>query len=44
MEDGLAIVIQELIESGELVEVLRKLNMQEPDAFNTLKEIIEDNF
>jgi hypothetical protein len=34
--------IEELIESGELLEVLTVLMIEHPDAFEALKEVIED--
>jgi hypothetical protein len=41
MELMLAKKIEDL-SNGELIEVLRKLLMQDRDAFNSLKEIVDD--
>lgn len=41
MELMLAKKIEDLSD-GELIDVLRKLLMQDRDAFNALKELVED--
>lgn len=42
MERELAQQIEELVENGELTEVLMTLMMEHRDAFESLKEVIDD--
>ncbi len=42
MEKELALQIEELIENGELANVLMTLMIEDRDAFESLKEVIED--
>lgn len=42
MEKELALQIEELIENGELADVLMTLMIEDRDAFVSLKEVIED--
>ncbi len=42
MEQELAIRIEELVEDGELVNVLTTLLIEDRDAFESLKEVIDD--
>lgn len=42
MEIELASQIEELVENGELIDVLMTLMMENRDAFESLKEVIND--
>lgn len=42
MERELASQIEELVENGELTEVLMTLMIEHHDAFESLKEVIDD--
>ena len=42
MEEMLANMLDEM-EHGEVVDVFRKLMMEDREAFETLKEIVEDH-
>lgn len=42
MEQELALRIKQLVEDGELIDVLTRLMIEEHDAFVSLKEIIDD--
>ena len=42
MERELARQIEELVENGELINVLMTLMMEHRDAFESLKEVIDD--
>lgn len=42
MEQELATKIEELIDNGELVNVLTTLMIEHHDAFESLKEVVDD--
>ena len=42
MEIELARQIEELVENGELIEVLMTLMIEHRDAFESLKEVVDD--